>query len=451
MTRAVSLQDAEPGSPFHRLRGVFQETLLLVPGITDQHRRMALMLLLRTNEDIHAQRGELVSWIGVKTLAEALLNNRRTVQRGLAWLVTAGVLEIDRKGGGAGRSTHYRFSKQWLRSAALTVEKSGIGAAYGLGAKFYATINSVTGAALSPENGGAAPTIDLEKGGMSSPNSGAQAALFGSTTLLRVSNSGATTAVGGAQTGGKGGVQASAPVETAAEASKKGGAEAKNSGAAVPPETVRNIKNTYGRATKTAAPRKSAARSPDPRQGFLHHVVPGGRSTDSRSDTAPTIAPPQLLRNPNWQDVLLQRAEILLCDAGRARKALQWLDEGQKQRLAQGMRPNDEELAKWLGWALNAAEGQASDDSTVAEDSAGAPAMPLPQIANRTPPFAVAMPSPDIPTAVISEDEETRLARVERLAADTAATVNAMSRSIADLLTVLRPVLTAGTGTKSAA
>jgi len=432
-----ALQDEGIGSAFHRLRNVFAETVMLVPGLTERRRRIAQAMLMRANEDIHALRGELVSWIGVTSLKEALAYDRRTVQRSIAWLVESGLLEIDRKGGGRARSTHYRFSKAWLKTAALSLENSGIGAAYGLGPKFYDTINSVTDAAHSPVRQTGAPASGREKGGLPVQNRGADAAVTPHCAPGAPVNSGAAAADSKGHAADMSVTRAPDGAETASISNGKGGKAARNSGAAVPPETVINNPNISGRARTTAGPRKLTPRLHDPRQGYFHHVVPGGRKADARpGPQAQADMPNPEQRNPHWQTALLPRAEEILGDTARAMTALRWLGDTQKQRLAQGLRPNDEQLARWLYWALQAAERpDSSSDGT--EDAVGPPAL------------GAGAPVVAPPSSLAAAEHEIRLARVERMAAGTAAAVEAMSQSVAELVAALRPVL--ATGAKSAA
>ena len=330
-------------STFYRLRELFQDAIALAAGVTDKRRLLALLLVRRSDECLFGRCGELIAWIGVNRLAEAMRCDRRTVQRGLASLLDAGLLELDRKGGGRGRSSRYRFSKRWLAATALELEKSGVADAYGLPDDLFAFANGggwVAEAVRHGQNGGA-DAADVAQ------NSGA----FAET-----------------------------PEKKAASEAEKGGNFCGNSGAAVPPEIGINNRN------KEAPPKKRAAH--DPRQGYLTHAIPGWKS---ESEAIRRASDPRRETD--------ERA--------------QW-----RHRLA-GYRDN----GLWLsGWGEPPGErGCAAPPDLLFEIL---PHMSDPR-ADEAPP----------------SHQDDRLGRVERLAAETAASVSAISRSLAEIMTALRATI----------
>lgn len=387
-------------SPFYRLREFFQDALGLAPGITDKRRRLAGLMVRRADEDIFARTGELVSWIGVTKLAKAMVVDRRTVQRGIAWLLEAGVIEVERKGGGRGRSTRYRFSKRWLAMAADTLEKSGIADAYGLPDDLFAFANSGTFASLAGQYSGEATAHDAAMGGVHSQISGVGTGVSFGKSGDMVENSGDHSAhparpaeMGGALPGPAG--------KTAATASRNSGNFSGNSGRPVPPEIDLNSRNNSG-----ARAERAARSEQDRRQGFMPLPLPGGRKGDvDVSGSSGGTENPAL-------DRLRQRAVRLLGDENRADLALRFLKPETMGKILGGFRASDEDLAKWLGWALDDAEAAGVDI-----EAAGTAAAPA-----------------------------DRLAVVERQAAETAAQVGQLSALVAELVTALRAVMPAGAG-----
>lgn len=332
-------------SPFYRLRELFQDAIALAPGITDKRRLLALLLVRRSDEYLYGRCGELIAWIGANKLALAMRCDRRTVQRGLAWLLESGLLELERKGGGRARSSRYRFSKRWLAAAAVELEKSGVGDAYGLPDDLFAFANGGGWTAEAVRYGGADAADTAQNSGAFADDAG----------------------------------------ERAASEAEKGGNVFGKSGAAAPPEIERNNRNRGARPNQRAAQ--------DPRQGYLTHAIPGGRG-----ESDPTAV--RRLAD------LRHRAAVLLGDDGQASIAVSRLRPDLRRKIEAGLRPSDDDLRKWLVWAL-----EASADETAA------PAPPAHQ--------------------------EDRLTRVERLAAETAASVSAISGSVADLMTLIRAIVPA--------
>lgn len=433
------------GAPFHPWRSLFQEVLLLAPagaGLTEPRRRIAQALLMRTNEEIYSRTGNMVSWLSVETLVKALHYDRRTVQRALRHLVEEeGMLEVARKGGGKGRSTWYRFSTQWLVDTADLIQNSGIAAAYGIPDDVFAHAYGGRFAAVVQEfgtNSGVSAAVSVVAGETSAAQSalirGVDAALCADSECY----SGVSTAVSGAE------VETAAPsatdgAETAAAVTGNSGAAAPNSGAITPPETYKPIKplKAGGRPTAATSPsdRRRTERRADPHQGHFRYVLPGGRNGEppgKRSPAPPekhaltvaTARPLQDLRNPQALEHLVERATGLLGDPLAARRAVSGLTEEQKGHVLQGLRPTDDQLTKWLVWALQGdhrAVGGPEDGTFVSAVDTAAPQGATPETAA----------------------PEERLARVERIAEETATSVQTLSEAMQRLLTVLTPLLPA--------
>lgn len=335
---------AEPKSPFYWLREVTQDALLL--GLpTLMLRVIATTLARRADEDYFARTGELISWIGADKLATAMGCNRRTVQRGLNWLLDHGVIAKWEKGGGRGRSTRYCFSKQWLGKTAVELEKSGQAKAYGLPNDLFAFADGTTLTAVSAQFSGSQTANATSSGGDGGGN-------YGVRTANRGQNSGL-----GAQVSEKYGSEAAVNAEycgqnfdgaanNAVSKAQNCGSGDVNCGPAMPPEIDLNKRNKGTGAVKTAT-----GRNPDLRQGHFRLPLNGGRSA-----AAETKGYPGAERNRGWQPRTIQQAAEILGDPQRAILAVEWLEDGQKGKLADGYLPKPDELEKWLGWALDRAE-----------------------------------------------------------------------------------------------
>ncbi|CAO3355269.1 hypothetical protein [Azospirillum palustre] len=336
---------ADKRSPFYLLRELFQDALGLAPGLTDKRRVLALLLVRRSDESIFVRCGELVAWIGADKLARAMRCDRRTVQRGLSWLLGAGIIEVDRKGGGRARSTRYRFSKHWLGATAVQLENSGIADAYGLPDDLFAVANGGTYAAVAARFSGETAADGWHGVGEGGRNSGMAAAVSGANSGMLgdgVQNGGGDAALSGRNCG----AFSEDEEETAALASTNCGNSAGNCGAALPPEIDLNNRNRGVRASKTAT-----GQNPDRRQRHLPLPISGGCSTADEPHGYPGAE-----RNRGWRPRIVQRAAEILGDAQRAAVAVEWLEDAQKERLRDGYRPTPEELGKWLGWALDRAD-----------------------------------------------------------------------------------------------
>lgn len=338
-------KEGSTSNPFYLLREMFQDALGLAPGLTDKRRLLALLLVRRSDESIFAKCGELVAWIGADKLAAAMQCDRRTVQRGLSRLLEDGVVEVERKGGGRARSTRYRFSKRWLGAAAVEMENCGIAEAYGVPDDLFAFANGGSLAAVSAQYRGAGAAVAVNGGAMAARNRGDHAAVSAGNSGVSEGigqNSGAAATVSAENCG----AFSEAAGKTAALEAGNCGISSGNCGAAVPPEIDLNIRNKRNRPGKTAA--GSAA---DRDQGHFRLVFNGGRSgiAESSGFSGP-------VRVERWQSRLAQRAAELIGDRERAALAVEWLEDGQKQRICDGLRPTDAELHKWLGWALGRAE-----------------------------------------------------------------------------------------------
>ncbi|MBP2309409.1 hypothetical protein GBZ48_21500 [Azospirillum melinis] len=337
---------ADKRSPFYLLRELFQDALGLAPGLTDKRRVLALLLVRRSDESIFVRCGELVAWIGADKLARAMRCDRRTVQRGLSWLLGAGIIEVDRKGGGRARSTRYRFSKHWLGATAVQLENCGIAEAYGLPDDLFAVANGGTYAAVAARFGGDTAADGWQGAGAGGRNSGMAAAVPGANSGM-IGGGAENSGAGAALSGQNSGAFSDGDGETAALASTNCGNSAGNCGAALPPEIDLNNRNRGARASKTAA-----GQNPDRRQRHLPLPISGGRSAAEDSQGYPGAE-----RNRGWHPRIVQRAAEILGDAQRAALAVEWLEDAQKERLRDGYRPTPEELEKWLGWALDRADG----------------------------------------------------------------------------------------------
>lgn len=340
----MSKESSTP-NPFYLLREMFQDALGLAPGLTDKRRLLALVLVRRSDESIFAKCGELVAWIGADKLAKAMQCDRRTVQRGLSRLLADGIVEVEQKGGGRARSTRYRFSKRWLGAAAVEMENCGIAEAYGLPDDLFAFANGGSLAAVSGQYRGAGAAVSSNGGIAGARNSGSSVAvLTGNSGIAEGNsrNSGTSAAVSVENCG----AFSDAVGKTAALEAGNCGISDGNCGTAVPPEIDLNNRNKGRRSVKTAAPPAI-----DRDQGHFRLVFKGGRpdSGESSGFSGP-------VRVERWQSRLAQRAAELIGDRDRAALAVEWLEDGQKQRIRDGLRPTDAELHKWLGWALGRAE-----------------------------------------------------------------------------------------------
>lgn len=335
--------DDGQGSPFHRLRGIFLEIINLVPGLSDKRRRIAMTLAFRAHQDTFARTGELVSWIGATTLAVALGYDRRTIQRALKQLLEEGIVEVERKGGGRARSTRYRFRKQWLPNAVDLLEKSGRAEAYGLRTDLFSWAYGGTLAAQLEQFSGSGAddyagnygTYDAVLSGMGGAGASATG-ISGTGAALHGQNSGANPGNGW---------------ETAANHAVNSGNFAGNSGRAVPPETDLNNRNNTARVSKTAT-----AQNPERWQGHLPLPIAGGRSA-----AAETKGYPGSERNRGWHQRIVRQAAEILGDTQRAILAVEWLEDGQKERFSAGYLPKGDELERWLGWALDRADNGEAD------------------------------------------------------------------------------------------
>jgi len=323
----MSAAAADPPAPLWQVRQWFTDALQLVPGLKAERRLLALVMLRRTSDHLFQSQGALLTWIGVGILAKALGKDRRTIQRNLGWLVAEGVIEVNRKGGGRGRSTVYGFSMGWLKKAATMLHASGI----------------------ADEYGGIPDLFDLEKGGILAGfrggNSGSGAAYSPGNGGTDDGNGGTGTAVCAEDSGGagqnsgmgaavsveKGGIPGGSRPETAANRPGNSGNFAGNGGRAVPPEESKDNK-------------KRAAADPDRRQGHLMLPVNGGKAGDR-------AAMDRGIDGERRMNRIEQRAIVLLGDVARAHRAVEWLDETVKENLRRGLSPSDEDLRKWLRWA----------------------------------------------------------------------------------------------------
>lgn len=323
----MSAAAADPPAPLWQVRQWFTDALQLVPGLKAERRLLALVLLRRTSDHLFQTQGALLTWIGVGLLSKALGKDRRTIQRNLGWLVAEGVIEVNRKGGGRGRSTVYGFSMGWLKKAATVLHESGIAEEYGGIPDLFDLEKGGILAGFRGGNSGSGAAYSSGNGGTDDGNGGIGAAVCAENGGGAGQNSG----MGAAVSVEKGGIPGGGRLETAANGPGNSGNFAGNGGRAVPPEESKDIK-------------KRAAADPDRRQGHLMLPMIGGKAGDPAAVNREIDGERRLAR-------IEQRAILLLGDAARAHRAVAWLDEGQKENLRRGLSPSDEDLRKWLKWA----------------------------------------------------------------------------------------------------
>ncbi len=203
---------------------------------------------------------------------------------------------------------------------------------------------------------GTVPAHSAEMGGSTSRNSVSGAA-------VSEQNSGAADAVHGLSVSGaavttrnSGTFSATGP-EIAANRPGNSGNFAGNSGRAAPPETDLNYRNNGSGRRKTAAGPQH-----DPNQLHWHHAIPGGRAAEKEDFGSAGSG----IEERRLTD-LISRAVEILGDQNRASLAVAWLEEDQKRRIREGLRPRSDELERWLGWALDRAD--AAGTETAAPDA----------------------------------------------------------------------------------
>ncbi|AWK90319.1 hypothetical protein [Azospirillum thermophilum] len=126
--------DARKG--FRAAVGRFRLALLLAPGLTDRDRRIGLVMLEQVNRQVWSTSETLVTWIGVDTLAAALGECKRNIQRARAALRSAGVLVACHAGGrGPGDTAQLAFDPGWLASTEAHMRAHGLLARLGYGAE----------------------------------------------------------------------------------------------------------------------------------------------------------------------------------------------------------------------------------------------------------------------------------------------------------------------------
>jgi len=127
------------------MRGRIRLMLDLFPGLHDKDRRIGHLMLTNTNGIVYGVSGELVTWVGVRSLAEALLYSdgevpfsagdaakrarsaERVVKRARARLVEAGILVLVEQGGrGRSSTSRFRFSVERLVDFERDATRTGV-------------------------------------------------------------------------------------------------------------------------------------------------------------------------------------------------------------------------------------------------------------------------------------------------------------------------------------
>lgn len=334
MNATASAVQTGPGAvPLGEIRGRMTLVLDLIPGLTERQRRVARLMLHNTASGLWAAAGELVTWLGVRTITEALLFSEpggrldsveRSVKRARARLVELGIVEVVEQGGkGRGDSTRFRFSLARMRA----VEQEALRA--GLLQRFGAPKGDRDGEA----KGDTAVTLPAAP----TPRTASQ----GDNSIQRP----AARPVD----------KAAAPVDSLSDrvtaAPRKGDSECIGSVTPLSPEHLT--------PTQSTSRANGVRRKGDGRQREMRLLTPmrGGLSgaidaleRDARGKRSE--------RGDRRLDTLLQRARAVLGeDAGQASLAVSALAPDAVTRIRNGWTPTDTELGALLGEAQAALRG----------------------------------------------------------------------------------------------
>jgi hypothetical protein len=103
------------GEAFFRIVERLRLALLTTADLTDRERRLALLMVERIHRRSYEDRGTLVSWLSVPTIAALTGIDERSIKRLRQSLRTKSVVTIDQEGGRGPRSTAvYAFDRQWI-------------------------------------------------------------------------------------------------------------------------------------------------------------------------------------------------------------------------------------------------------------------------------------------------------------------------------------------------
>lgn len=411
----------------------FRVAIQVAPGLCDRDRRVAALMLEWVNRSVFENSGAVCTWVGVQTLAECLRADRTKVQRAHRALRKAGVIEIEKAGGGRGRTTVHTFSRAWLDAVAAEVEARGpaplvyllraavsgtaaAGAALsglangvtgdavsGRGAALSAG-NSVTSAALSGQgaalfgaNGVTSAALSEQSAALSTGNGVTSAAASGQGAALSPEIGGTDDAVSaqgaalfdangvtGAAVSDEGAALSAAIGDAGAAVGQNGGTGAALSGRFGGRESRNGGTGVVQRASPVQPePYDSNPLSPRPPvQRSLLLPLAGGRAdvgtaVNAAQAEARAIA---AVESDGRFEQLRRKAAQLLGDARTASLAIACMDDRVKRNVLRGHWPRDAELAQVLRAGL-AAAGRPIEAAPVKSPVPPMPAGASPEIA----------------------------------------------------------------------
>ena len=342
MTAAANTIQAGPGAvSLGEIKGRMGWVLDVIPGLTEPQRRVARLMLHNTASGLWGTAGELVTWLGVRTIAEALRFSQpdrqgkpaklesfeKTVKRARARLIDLGIVEVVEKGGhGRGNSTRFRFSLVRMRAVEEEALRVGLLQRFGApkGDRDASQRDAAVPLPVTAPSQGDAP-VPLQGGKL--PASGAEPAVDKAASPV--------DSLGARGTG----------------TARKGDRPRPESGTPQSPEHL-NPTSSNQRAN-------GVRRQRDGRQREMRLLTPlrGGlnRAIDALERDAQGK---RSERGDRRLDSVLQRARAVLGeDAGQASLAVSALAPDAVTRIRNGWTPTDAELGALLGEAQAALRG----------------------------------------------------------------------------------------------